>query len=147
MPGLILLKGPLPFLTSYSTRRPSRQMSLVKPVHLITNDQAILHHIFHYGFSQNCIYAQDEEGSAFHRHLYIEYGVNPTTGALSPARKNFVRYARRQQGCTYCRDQDFNYHCPECNLYYKFIWPKNDTHTENIKEYILAKPKATTITQ
>ena len=114
-------------------------MSLIKPVHLITNDINIFTTLSHYGFyNDQIIQGIDTDQSRLHYHIYFEYQCH-STGALSPARKNLVSYARRRSGCENCKLRQFNGECQTCGLYYKFIWPRTKEHTQNIKEYIKAK--------
>ena len=109
-----------------------------KPVHIITNDDQFLLRVFENEF-EFVVGAEDYTAAeGIHYHYLILW---PLEGyRLSPSRQGAVKAFRRKRhqyalnDC--CFNKGFNYPCPECGLYYKFIWIAGAQHRENTRAYI-----------
>ena len=115
-----------------------------KPVHLITNDD-----LLHLGLAlaeiEYEIGSEDyTEAEGLHYHYLLRWDVNEVTRTLSPTRRgavqtfrnNGVKLGRCKNGC---KNKQFNYPCPECGTFYKFIWCQTPEHTNNVRAYIQKK--------
>ena len=88
------------------------------------------------------IIAEDQDQEGPHIHAYTPWPIGRTEAGhavLKPRRPNWVRGSRRKYGCHDCHNSQSNARCPNCGLWFKFIWPKSDEHVENIKRYINRK--------
>ena len=106
-----------------------------KPVHIITNDDTFLLRVFENEF-EFVIGAEDYTATeGLHYHYLILWPIAEGY-RLSPTRQGAVKAFRRKAGRDCCERRGFNYPCPTCGLYYKFIWIAGPEHRENTRRYI-----------
>ena len=113
-----------------------------KPVHLITNDDSLVYKLVQVGLHHELGAEDYTEQEGLHYHYYIEWPITPTR-QLSPTRQGAVgKWRRIFNPCKTCYGRNSNYKCPDCGLFYKFIWAEDETHRQNIIAYIRRKHEA-----
>ena len=113
-----------------------------RPCHIVTNDRQLqrvlrFYHVEVITASED--YTQEE---GLHYHYLVHWPVHETVRGprLKPTKATFTRSSRRliTPRCT-CYNKQHSAKCDTCGNWYKFIWPKDDNHTQNIFRYIRRK--------
>ena len=109
-----------------------------KPLHLITNieETRLVLICTRYGIPVEDYTTHKQNTSQEHVHAYITWPVNGDPARINPRRTTFVKFIRRNHGCPTCHDTSSGQRCPTCELFLKFIWPHDQQHVDNIKNYI-----------
>ena len=113
-----------------------------RPCHIITNDRQLqrvlrFYHVEVITASED--YTQEE---GLHYHYLVHWPIRERRGRpeLKPTKATLARGARRliTPRCV-CYNKQHNAKCDKCGVWYKYIWPKDNEHTQNIYRYIRRK--------